>query len=151
MLYRLATPKFCSTLTITKENSLDFPLGFAVQKNSKWKYLVSESLHDLEDRGILREIINKWFFLPSCLQNSAQAYKFPWEYIGGMALAVGVFVIVSIVIVCIETIHTRRKLKKGVISTGSSRWSEMVVNTFRERMSTASPQESYVGSEASEQ
>ncbi|XP_066931697.1 glutamate receptor ionotropic, NMDA 3A-like [Clytia hemisphaerica] len=112
LLYRLVTPKYCSVLSIHKESSLDFPLGFAVQKNSKWNKLISGKIRELHENGLLDRIVNKWFFLPKCLQDSLQAYKFPWEYIGGMLVAVAFVVLISIAVVCLETIYTRRKSKK---------------------------------------
>lgn len=114
LLYSIVTPQFCSTLTIHKENSLDFPLAFAVQKGSRWKYIISEKMRAMQEEGSLQEIKNKWFFLPKCFQNTAKANRFPWEYIGGMLSAVGFFVLVSIVVVAIETFYTKRKSKTSI-------------------------------------
>ena len=114
LLYQVVMPEFCSRLSIHKENGLDFPLAFAVQKNSKWKHVISEKMREMEEDGSLQEIRNKWFFLPQCYFNLAQANEFPWEYIGGMLLAVGVFVLVSIVIVFMETCYTRKQAKTSI-------------------------------------
>ena len=114
LLYKIVTPEFCSTLTIHKESSLDFPLAFAVQKKSKWKNIVSEKMRTMEEEGSLQEITNKWFFLPKCFQNTAQANEFPWEYIGGMLVAMGAFVLLSVFVVALETFYTRRKSKTSI-------------------------------------
>lgn len=68
----------------------------------------------MEEEGSLQEIKSKWFFLPKCFQNTAKANRFPWEYIGGMLSAVGIFVLISIVVVAIETFYTKRKSKTGI-------------------------------------
>ena len=72
----------------------------------------------MEEEGSLQEIKSKWFFLPKCFQNTAKANRFPWEYIGGMLSAVGIFVLISIVVVAIETFYTKRKSSKTSIFNG---------------------------------
>lgn len=105
----LLRPEFCSSLTMKKERAIESPLAFAVKKNSPWKSRISREIRILKDEGFVNAVTEKWFYKPECSLSSTQAHEFPWQYIGGMITAVGCVALLSVMVVCWETFHTKRK------------------------------------------
>lgn len=117
LLHILLKPKFCSVLTITKE-SVDFPLAFAVAKNSPWKEKISREIRYLKETGFVDKTISKWYFQAECINSKSEVHEFPWQYIGGMFVAVGCVALLSVFIACGEMFHAKSKesMKKRVSS-----------------------------------
>ena len=110
--YRLAHPKYCATMKLYGQHLLQTPVAFAVQKKSKWNDLLSRSILKFRSTSEIGTLIKKWFYLPNCSGNMNKAAKFPWKYIGGMIVAVSCFVVVSAIVVLLETHYTNVKTNR---------------------------------------
>ena len=112
MRHRSADPKYCSILTLHKEKALITSVSFAIQKNSKWNTVISQSILKLKSELLLSGMINKWFHNPDCNKEMMQASEFPWEYVSGMIVCISCFAIFSAALLMCETYYTRVKTSR---------------------------------------
>ena len=111
--------KFCEGL-ILREEKFVVPNSFGTRKDSKLTLILSNVIRKMKERGTIERLNNKWF--KTCEKTETKAFRFEFEYFGGMVVVLAVGFLVVIIILLMETVYVywRNKISgKFEIQTNS--------------------------------
>jgi len=103
------------------ENSTQLEVAFAYGKDFEFGDEISKTILKLRENNDLKSLYEKWIFIPQCFSSDIEFSQFDINYFGGIMLICGILLIVSIVLIFMENLHTYIKVERKKIEVKRER------------------------------
>ena len=127
--------RHCDKVAIYEENLGQHELTFAYAKEFSYGKQIADTLQRTKDREKIKPIRKKWIQDSFCF-TEVVSQQFEWEYFSGILVIMGIALMLSILVLLVESIYVYlgwkntldQKKRKNPLQNGASSYRQVVVS-----------------------
>ena len=104
--------KYCESLEVFVENKTQMEVSFPYRKDFLLGEEISRQILKVREDYKIKDIIERWVYVPHCTSSIMKFTKFDVNYFGGIIFICGILLLVSIFLILAENFHTQVKMHR---------------------------------------
>uniref|UniRef100_A0A7M5XHQ9 Uncharacterized protein n=2 Tax=Clytia hemisphaerica TaxID=252671 RepID=A0A7M5XHQ9_9CNID len=104
--------KYCENLEVFVENKTQMEVSFPYRKDFPLGEEISRQILKVREDYKIKDIIERWVYIPQCTSSMKNFTKFDVNYFGGIIFICAILLLVSIFLILAENFHTHVKMRR---------------------------------------